>query len=70
MFKLRTLIYSLFMMFIVAGCCASGSTNFYQQGKNDGCWSKQHPGTKKNIYLYNHNSNYRNGWKYGYSHCH
>ena len=74
MFKLRTLIYSLFMMFIVAGCVppqgiilapgANGTmvNGSYQQGENDGCWSKQHAGTKKDTYLYNHSGNYRDGW--------
>ena len=43
--------------------------NRYQQGYNDGCWSKRHAGTKKNYNLYNNNYTYRNGWNKGYNVC-
>ncbi|MDM5272504.1 hypothetical protein PGH07_09965 [Sulfurovum sp. zt1-1] len=43
--------------------------NYYQQGYNDGCWTKRHAGMKKNHYLYDHYYSYRKGWNKGYNVC-
>jgi len=45
------------------------AVNYYHQGYDDGCWTKRHPGVRKNQYLYNKYHSYRNGWNKGYNTC-